>query len=73
MSDLLGQAGQYHAVKVLWESGRASSCLRGATRGLLFCIVPLPALHLQLHFNREGCEELTSLLRLEEAPRLPFA
>lgn len=29
-------------------------------------VAPQPA----LHFNRDGCEELTSLLRLEEAPSL---
>lgn len=32
-------------------------------------VVPQPA----LHFNREDCEEVTSLLKLEKAPRLPFA
>lgn len=32
-------------------------------------VSPQPA----LHFNRKGCEGLSSLVRLEEAPRLPFA
>lgn len=66
-SDLLGSVGPHH----IQSAVEVQSYLLLAwyhLRTLFGAVAPQPA----LHFNSGGCEELTSLLRLEEAPQVAF-